>query len=374
MFYFVNTYYASGMEKLELVPQVLRLTTEVDLALGLFAGGIAALIIELLSQRRRLAFAVSAILAVISVVAVLPRQLALSRELPAFTRPAEEVKVDLTKLPEKEVADKLGQLVQGDERVIVPGNYGFYLNYFSDIPQLRGALFQSSIHPWPEHIYYQVTNGEDGDISLAWLKIANVGWLVYGGPRELFRDYKVPPEKFSEAGLELVDDIQGDRFFQVPLKDASLAKIVPETLKKTLVPKNAIDREPIFKYVDLLERSPRKASIKEGENGNYEVTAETAADELILVQIAYAPGWKVKDQKGRELSVSRDPMGFILIDPKESGNNILNLGYTMPWQVWFGYLVTFGTCVCLLYLLVRFRRPIFEFKTAMKELVQEDDS
>ena len=373
MFYFVNTYYASGYEKLELVPQVLRLTTEVDMALALFVGGIASIFITLARKKSWLVILVSIVMVVLALGATYPRQLDLADELPPYTRPADEVKVDLSKSVEKEVADKLARLVTGHERVLVPGNYGFYLDYFTDIPQLRGALFQSSIHPWPDHIYYQVTNGEDGDISLAWLKIANVGWLVYGGPREIFRDFKVLPEKFADSGLTQVDDIQGDRFYSVPLKNSSLAKIVPAKIKKTPVPKNAIDKEPIFAYVDLLETSPRTATITEKQNGRYEIIAETEADEWVLVQIAHAPGWKAKDQKGRSLEVFRDPLGYILINPKEPGQTVFTLFYTTPWQVWSGWLVSSLTLCLILFIIFRIKQPLFYFPHSVSSPALPED-
>ena len=72
-----------------------------------------------------------------------------------------------------------------------------------------------------------MTNGPDADISLAWLKIANVGKLVYTtiGSAEVYKDYKVPVEKFRAIGKEISTE-NGDIYFDIPLKNKSRHKVI----------------------------------------------------------------------------------------------------------------------------------------------------
>lgn len=358
MFGLVNTYYASGSEKLELVPQVLRLNTEVDMATSILLGMMVAIVGYFLVNKKAVLY-----LSGMSVVVVgagiyfWSQQSKLVEELPQYTRSAESVGIDLTKAAEYEVAKNLEEKVTGDERVLVPGNYAFYLNYFTDLPQLRGALFQSSIHPWPEHIYYQVTNGKDADISLAWLKIANVGWLVYSGPRELFRDYRVPADKF-DAILELADEQSGDRYYKVPLKNSSLAKAVPKDILSVAKPENAIDEEPIRSYVNYLEASDNRLTLKEKINGVYEVSGNLSQDEVVLVHMAYAPGWRARDGQGHTLEVKRDALGFIAVKPKEAGEQKITLNYGKPWQVWLGRVLTLLAIGTIAFMLIKVKKPL----------------
>jgi hypothetical protein len=235
----------------------------------------------------------------------------------------------------------------------VPGNYSFFLNYFTDIPQLRGALYQSEVHPWPEHIYYQVTNGVDPEISLAWLKIANIGWLVYGGPRELFRDFKVPSDKFDTT-LEKIEETHGDIFYKVPLKNASLAKTVPQTIVDVSVPVNAIDREPIELYIEHLEASNNELELEE-KGGAYTITGDVDEGELILVQSTYVSGWKATTTNGRPLKVTSDPLGFILISPASNGAQQITLRYRTPLSVYVFRLVTVLTIGFMIWYV--FRKP-----------------
>ncbi|MEK7165211.1 MAG: hypothetical protein AAB874_00180, partial [Patescibacteria group bacterium] len=130
MFFLVNTYYASGAEKLELVPQVLRLTTEVDLGLGLIIGLVVSGLAGLARKKSTLFYYVATAVFSLGLVPLFYRQLELVKELPQYTQSAEKKNIDLSKSAEYEVASELKNKVTGDERVFVPGNYSFYLNYF----------------------------------------------------------------------------------------------------------------------------------------------------------------------------------------------------------------------------------------------------
>lgn len=362
MFGLVNTYYASGNTQLELVPQVLRLTTEVDMAAAFLVGLIVAMVGTLLMRKNQGVF----IFGMITLLAIAGfplsiRQQELARELPQFSKPAAEKGIVLKNTAEYEVALTLEGLVKGQERVLVPGNYGFYLNYFTDVPQLRGALYQSAVNPWPEHIYYQVTNGADGDISLDWLKIANIGWLLYSGPREIYHDYRVPAQKFDQS-LEFIEEKSGDRYYKVPLVDASLAKVVPSGLARLQAPKNAVDTPAITDYVRLLESQPQQLELKETNNGVYAISGTVNEKNLILVQMAYAPGWQAKDARRKSLEVRRDPLGFILIRPQEMGRQEIVLAYRRPWQIYFGWLVFIATLLAGIFILVKQNQPLFTTK------------
>lgn len=372
MFWFVNTYYASGSEKLELVPQVLRLNTEVDMGLALVSGaGIGLLGTMLKRMKTWVYYGAMAAVAVVAFVGFAPRQWQLSLELPQYTKPAEKAGVDLADTAEYEVAKTLEGKIAGDERVFVPGNYAFYLNYYTDVPQLRGALFQSAVNLWPDHIYYQVTNGKDADISLAWLKIANVGHLVYGGPREIFRDYQVPASKFDSV-LDFAEEKNGDRYYKVPLQNTSLAKAVPHEINKVKTPFNAIDREPIMEYTELLEQSNNELTIREIRNGEYAISGEVGENENILVQMAYAPGWKAQNSSGQTLGVSADPLGFILINPNSPGVQEIKLKYDKPFQFFLGWIMTGATIITLALVLVFKKRPLLAFASGGKRPEAEE--
>lgn len=372
-FWLVNTYYASGAEKIELVPQVLRLNTEVDLAVSLIiGGGISVLGYFLVKKNYWVYLGTMVAIAILASVLFYSRQTQIVTELPKFARSAEEVSASLTSIPEYEIAKKVESKISGDERAFLPGNYAFYLDLFTDVPQIRGALFQSAIHPWPEHIYYQVTNGKNGEISLSWLKIANVGWLVYSPVREAFRDFKyVGREKFDETLIISEELGSGDVLYQVPLENSSLAKAVPKEIRRVNKPVNAIDEEPINDYVSFLEASANELDYQQIGNSEYKIQGELDEGEEILVQSTYVPGWRAFDGNRKKLNLSADPLGFILISPETAGKQDITLRYTIPMRVWVGWIVTFVTIILVVVILLLLKKPVFQKQKVVKEVSEE---
>lgn len=359
LFGIVYVYYASGENRLEYAPQALRFNTEVDLALAALLGAIVCRIWLFATSRKGVVkisstFGATLIFGVV-VAAILFWARPLFTTLPEHTRdlsfsPVEKVE----NTAEYKVSQNMKRQVgDSDERVFVPGNYAFWLNYFESTAQIRGALFQSSVHYWPEHIYYQVTNGSDAEISLAWLKIANIGKLIYStiGSAEVYKDYKVPREKFDKI-LTVNFEEAGDIYYEIPLKNNSLAKVVePEAILAIVKPKNAIDEEPIFGYLSQLEKhSERKLEFARVSAGHLAISGEVENGQGVLVQETYDSGWRVESRGNQGESggikgwkVVKDPLDFMVLVPKGSGRFEIDLVYKRPVSVWFGYLVTFGT-------------------------------
>ncbi len=350
LFGLVFAYYASGDSQLEYAPQVLRLTTEVDMALGVLVGVAVSNIYLFLIKRDGKFSAIykSAAVAMFAIIGTLmiPQAFLMVDNLPVYAKPFSQGSVgEIQKTSEYIVAKKFEELTRGtDERVVAPGNYAFWLNYFVDVPQIRGALYQSSTHFWPDHIYYQLMNGQDAQISLAWLKIANVGRLVYttAASAETYRDYKVPQEKF-ESVLTKNTTINGDIFFDVPLKNNRIAKVVDAKAYKSIIkPISAIDSKPINAYVTWMEqKADRKLAVKKISASHLKISGEIVEGEAVLVQDTFDIGWKAKGSGGWK--VVRDPLDFMVLVPKNTGKFEVDLVYTKPWSVYFGYLVTLAT-------------------------------
>jgi len=355
LFGIVYTYYASGESRLEYAPQALRLNTEVDLALSVLLGAVVSNL-YLYSLKIKGIYKIPSILGVIIlfvgiILALGVKGRDLSRLLPSHTRPLSASPVgSINNTAEYQISNKLAELVNGtDQRVVAPGNYGFWLNYFTSVPQLRGALFQSSTHRWPDHIYYQITNGNDPNITLAWLKIANIGKLIYTtlGSAEFYKDYKVPKDKFDSV-LSPIFEERGDIYYDVPLKNDLLAKIVDKKeLAKLQKPTNAIDTKPIYAYVDWLEKNAdRKLKAEKLSNSRWRISGDVLDEEAILFQQTYDSGWKVRS---RGWKITRDPLDFTVLIPKKAGSFNIELVYTKPIPVYFGYLITLITLVTVIF-------------------------
>ena len=348
LFGIVYIYYASGENRLEYVPQALRLNTEVDMALSVLAGVSVSNLFLFITQReyktkyiQYAQFTIAVLIIGALGIPILVWVRTLLDNLPYYARPMTQIE----NTAEYRVAEKLRELTSGtDQRVLAPGNYGFWLNYFEPVPQLRGALYQSSTHYWPEHIYYQFTNGTDAEISLSWLKIANVGKLVYttSASAEPYKDYKVPRDKFDSILSETYAE-GGDVFYSVPLKNDVLAKVIDRNALKVLKkPVNAIDNEAINKYLLWLEeKSNKQLHVSNISNNHWQIKGEINDGEAVLFQQTYDSGWRVKG-KG-DWKVTKDPMDFVVLVPERSGPFEVNLVYGKPFSVYLGYLITLAT-------------------------------
>ena len=354
LFSLVFAYYVSGDDQTEYVPQVLRLNTEVDMALSVVIG---VLISNLFLAHQKLAgklkigaMVLAHAVVVVAAGSILLYGTRLFAALPEHTKPFSATRAgDIKNTSEYRVAERLAAMTKGtDQRVFAPANYGFWLNFFEPVPQLRGALFQSSTHFWPDHIYYQVANGGDANITLAWLKIANVGKLVYttAASAETYKDYRVPPEKFSSV-LKQTFSENGDIYFDVPLANDSLAKVVDyKPLLSVKKPKNAIDEQPIFAYARELEKkAERKVRVEKITNGRWRLSGELTEGEAVLFQQTYDSGWKIK---GGGWRILKDPLDFTLLVPKKTGQFEIDLIYAKPLSVYLGYLITLITLVVII--------------------------
>ena len=355
LFAIVYIYYASGgtgEERLEFAPQALRLNTEVDLAVSVLLGTVVSNVFLFLASRQdKLKYPAKFMAVVLFICAIIPLLWWGKRliwVLPKFTKPLADAPIaDIKNTNEFKAASELKRLTRGTkERVLAPGNYGFWLNYFVDVPQLRGALFQSSTHFWPDHIYYQLANGADADISLAWLKIANIGKLVYTtiGSGETYKDFRVPQTKFDQILTKIIEN-RGDIYYQVPLKNDSLAKVVDvKTIRSIKKPFNAIDEGPIFAYAQALEQKDKRLAFSRVSPSRMQIAGSLDNGEGILVQETYDSGWSVKAGSGDGgWRIKKDSFDFMVLVPKKAGEFQIELIYRKPLTVWLGYLVTLGT-------------------------------
>jgi len=355
LFVIVYVYYASGESRIEIVPQALRLNTEADMAasilFGVLVSGLVGLVFKLkFSGSRIFAWSFYIFFGALLLLPLVLKAQNLAKVTPEATWSLEATGKKLEQTAEYQTAVWFEKNTLPGTRVVAPGNYSFFLNYFVNVPQLRGALYQSSTHFWPDHIYYQLANGEDADISLAWLKIGNISNLVYttGGSGEMYKDYKVSAEKFDST-LNRIEEKNGDIYYQVPLKNPIPAKVVDLSKISSLsTPYNAIDKKAIFSYLAWMEeKSDRKLDFRQIKNDQYQISGQVGKGEGILVQMTYDPGWQAKLSDGIKVKIKKDPLGFIVIEPKVSGEQTIILQYSQPWLVIFSWLVTILTIVGL---------------------------
>jgi hypothetical protein len=349
LFCVVYVYYASAPaelsnQRLELLPQALRYSIQVDMALSVLIGVAVATLVRFIGKRYKIAEVVLTILLGTLTLGsfIYIRPFVLSAEIVTSNQ------VDLSKTREYSIAKMLEKNVSSTrgERVFIPGNYGFYLNWFTDIWQHRGALFQAATHPWPDHIHYQMANGDDADIARYWLKAINAKYAVIPTieSSELYHEIK-NLQRFDE--YELVYNKYGDKIFRVPLLRPSIAKAVNlAQMQEIETPVKADDEERLVKYVRWVERSAiGEGSFTMVNHDSYTVSGKLDEGEALLIQMTADSGWKaIESRTGKNIRTGKDPLGFLMIYP-EKGDYDIKIIHTRPWQLWLGYATTLITLV-----------------------------
>jgi hypothetical protein len=368
LFFIVYIYYVSAPpemseRRLEYAPQALRLMTGADMAFALLLATLLNKVFGWLKKIPKLGAGIGVFIGLIPVSLLVWY----GWSYIPYGREAISGQVDLAKTSEYRVAAWLKDQVktgQG-ERVLVTGNHGFYLNYFTNIWQLRGGLYQAITHPWVEHIYYQLNVGKDQELALAWLKIANIKYLVVPSKasQEMYQDIKVP-EKFQD--LELVNETQGDLIYKVPLTDFRPAKIVSlQEISAITKPKKADDKLPILAYAGILDHS-RPADFRVENNNSYQINGQLQKGEAFLIQMTYDPGFRAKANS--PIEVYSDPFGFMLLVPEDNTETSVHLYHRPTVDMWLGYLITVLTLIVwLLAPVIKLPRPHLSEKLSPKE-------
>ncbi len=348
LFSVIAIYYGSApveeaSRRLEVLPQALRYMTEADMAIALLLGVGVSAIMKLVERSAKLPWFVDGMIgiavAIVMIVYVQPfRETATN---------AAGNEVDLTATSEYRVSKWLSDNTDSrvGERVFVPGDYGFYLNWFSDVWQARGALFQAATNKWVEHLHYQLANGDDPEIARAWLSIINAKYAVITTPGsdEMYKEIK-NLDRFTQ--FEPVSNLDGNIIYKTNFAKTSQARTIDAALaQKLLVPKKGDDKEALITYANWSENSgSTDLDFKVLSNEAYNIKGTIGANEAILVKMTYDSGWHalLVNAQGTQtsLKVSSDPMGFILIKPNQAGEVEISLTHGRKADQWMGYVLT----------------------------------
>jgi hypothetical protein len=215
-------------------------------------------------------------------------------------------------------------------RVFVAGGTRYHLNSWFAVPQ-TGGIFDSGLkNRTPLHFQYQIQTGEgtapmqEGHAAVLQLRAMGAEYVAVHGPesKEYYRDFR-NASKF-EGLLERVYHQDNDSIYRLPF--TSYAVLV----KNGEVPQ----RLPTGRHVQLLE--PFVAAIDDSGrpklrstwNGTDELVLEGSVPEgfSAAVHVTYDPGWTAT-QDNRPLTVGRNAMGFIMLNPAPAAETRIVLRY-----------------------------------------------
>ncbi len=331
---------------LRVVPQPERYHLEMEMALALVTALLLATLWPRLPRYGRIGLACAAL------VACSYAFLRYERYARRMIRP-----VAIERTIEYRVAQWLEHNASG-RRVMVPGSIGFFLNAFTDTPQLAGGFDQGAVNPLEPHVRYQILSGDgagsrEGEVAVLWLKAYGVDLVAVSGPesREFYKPFR-NPRKFDGL-LKEAARLDGVTVYDVGRPRKSPAHVMRWADLAPRAPLHGLDVGPVEVYVSALEdpllpqaefawTSPQAAVI----------AAELAREQILSVQISYHPGWRAT-ANGRPARLYGDPLGQIVVEPNCSGacrvelvydgGHPMRLARAVAWAALFT-----GVAVCLL--------------------------
>ena len=217
-----------------------------------------------------------------------------------------------------------------DSRVFTVGSTQFWLNAFSDTPQIGGGFGQGIVNRTIPVVHYGIpyTKG-DGERTAMWLRIYGAQAVVTSGPegRDSYRHAWRDPSKFNGILPELWRD-GDDAIYAVPQRSSSLAHVILPQHIVTIAPVNNTDIAPVLPLFEALEDPTLPvADLSWKSPSEAVISATLSSGQLLFVQISYHPGWSASNSRGN-IPVRQDGLGFMVLDPGCSGPCKITLEFT----------------------------------------------
>jgi hypothetical protein len=218
------------------------------------------------------------------------------------------------------------------QRVFAPGSVSYWLNLYSDLPQVFGCCDQS-MRSEPQRVapffIYSGLNGgaRDGEISVLWLKAfgASAVGVAQTATPQIPQPYG-NVRKFDGLLPEAWRDGE-DVIYRVPRATTSLAYVLRRSDLMTRAPENGIDIEPLEPFIAALDHPPGAASFRWLSQHEAEITAHTEPGQIVYLQQTCDPGWHAFEGP-TELRLSCDPLGMTVIEPPAPGNHTIRMTYS----------------------------------------------
>jgi hypothetical protein len=298
---------------LSLVPQPGRYTLEMDMAFCLAAAFAVRPLVQRVNRRAVVALALAALVACVPVVI---RQRRAAREL--------ERPIDIRRTIEYKAAQWLNRNLPG-ARVFASGSIGFWLNAFSDSPQIGGGFDNGITNPLLPHIIFQIMAGERQQLTIDLMRAYGVDAMVAGGKdsAEVFHPI-AHPEKF--AGMTELWREGGDAIYSIPRRSHSLAHVILAGDLVQLQPAayNSVAMQPYLAALEDPGYPPAEFLWRSGSVAR--VTADMRPEQIVSVQISWDKGWNAS-VNGQVVPIRGDRLGQVMIEPRCSGLCTIDLTY-----------------------------------------------
>jgi hypothetical protein len=238
---------------------------------------------------------------------------------------------------EYRLTDWLARNLPGS-RVHMAGSLGFWSGMWRDVPQIGGVSDQGMENLNIALANWQIITGDRATRDVYWLQALGAGAIVIHGPQSQEYYHAIRDSgKFNGRLRVLYDSGQDDVVYAVPRRFPELARVVDSHRMQSLpaIPWNDQNEPQLQAYVETLEQGPDIHPLVQWTGpASLEVQARVGQGQSLVVQETYDPAWHAW-VAGREVPVSKDPLGFMRIDVP-AGTQHLVLRFDTPLEVRLG--------------------------------------
>ena len=248
-----------------------------------------------------------------------------------YTRNATK-SIDITRTSEYKIAVWMRDHATG--RAMVPGSVTFWLNAFTETPQLAGCCDQSYTDILTRYAQYAFQSDENAgdraaEVSIAWLQAFGVQQVAVCGPRSTEAYHAMRhPGKFVGLLQERWRDDSDDFIYEIPQRTKSLAHVVHRSELVARAPVHGLDIAPLTRYISAIEDPGRsEVLMRWTAQSRIHLEGSTSGGEVISLQIPHVRGWEGYAE-GRRLRIEHDRLGLMFIEPIHPGRNSIDLRFT----------------------------------------------
>lgn len=253
--------------------------------------------------------------------------------------------VDVTATVEYQVANWAQQHFP-QLRFFMSGSIAHWTNTFTDVQQFTGESFTLAINQVQQRADSAIALGGDLErevrITLAWLKAYGVGVIAISGKnsREYWHGFG-HPQKF-DGRLPVLWQDGGVTLYRVPLREFTLAHIVPESAIVRTVPKEPDDTREVERFAAALDDPALPGTSFDWVGRNrIRIRTTVAPGQALSVQETYHAGWHAS-VGGRKQEIFKDGLGLMWLRPSCSGSCEVVLDYDGGWELrlcrWISWL------------------------------------
>ena len=210
-------------------------------------------------------------------------------------------------------------------RVFAPGTIGFWLNAFSDAPQITGGFDNGIRNPYVPGIILHVYAGDKQEFMVNLLRAYGCDAMIGGGQDSAEFYHPISHAEKLRGLTELWRD-GGDAIYDIPRRGRSLAHVIRpgDVMLRPLARYGFSALDPYLAALDNPDYPP--AAFQWRAPSAASVTADMQPDQVLSVQIAWDQGWRAS-VAGRKVPLWSDKLGQMVVEPRCSGPCTVEIVY-----------------------------------------------